>query len=750
MARPYFFITLLLSLNVYAESSLEIKDIEVKQIKESPLGESSLIFNHTGIEKPISYDSGELLNYFLGVNPIQNGGFSTLPSIQGLSDDRIKIKVDGMDLISSCANHMNAPLSYTVPSNIESMSIVAGLSSVSQGGDNIGGVIRINSFTPFFDDLESWLYSQQAESFYNKNMDSLGSGWLLNNQVQTFYKSNNDTVGANFTSTAASSNTVIRYFGSGVEGNNYYAGSSFKEAGAAATDRGYLAGDEVGSTEFKNTNHQINISKKIDNHIYGAQFAYHYSPYEGFANQRMDAVENENFQGNLSLDSEFAWGKTKFLTYFDDTHHEHNFGPDKQYFYQNMAMTSYGMPMQSDGTTAGLTFDLDIYLNEQDTLKTGLEVQYYRLDDIFHPSPTDSSTMMGPNSFQNINNGKRDRLDLYAQIDHLWNEEWLSSIGLRYGLVLMDADDVVGYSTTTNMMTNQVTDSTNFNNADRSQDDHNFDVSLLTKYTPSDQTTFEFGYTMKSRSPNLYQRYTWSTWTMASNMNNLYGDGNGYVGNVDLDPETAHKVGFLLSHEAQNRAWNFKFNPYYSYIHDYIDVETQSTRADGFRLLKFYNHDAYIYGIDVMANARFLELESLGSFTGLSKINYQRGRNQDNDTNLYNLMPLNLTVALNHHVGSWTNTLSLLAVDKKDKVDDVRLERTTPGYMILDYKTSYNLKSLTLDFGVDNLFDKKYDNPVGGEYLGQGATMSTAITKASGTQVPGMGRSFNFALTYEF
>ena len=113
-------------------------------------------------------------------------------------------------------------------------------------------------------------------------------------------------------------------------------------------------------------------------------------------------------------------------------------------------------------------------------------------------------------------------------------------------------------------------------------------------------------------------------------------------------------------------------------------------------------------------------------------------------------MPLNFTVALNHHVGSWTNTLSLLVVDKKDKVDDVRLERTTPGYMVLDYKTSYNLESLTLDFGIDNLFDKKYDNPVGGEYLGQGSTMSTAITKASGAQVPGIGRSFNFALTYQF
>ena len=744
MMRPNFFIFLLFSFNSFAENSFEIKDIEVKQLKESPLGESSLIFNNTGVEKPITYDSGELLNYFLGVNPIQNGGFSTLPSIQGLSDDRIKIKVDGMDLISSCANHMNAPLSYTVPSNIESMSIVAGLSSVSQGGDNIGGVIRINSFTPFFDDLESWLYSQKAETFYNKNLDSLGSGWLLNNQVQTFYKSNNDTVGANFTSTAASSNTVIRYFGSGVEGNNYYAGSSFKEAGAAATDRGYLAGDEVGSTEFKNTNHQLNISKKLDNHIYGAQLSYHYSPYEGFANQRMDAVENENFQGKLSLDSEFVWGKTKFLTYFDDTHHEHNFGPDKQFMYAN----GRGMRMLADGQTFGLNLDSEIYLNDQSTLKAGIEYQYYRLDDKF--PATAGSSMMQPNDFINVNNGQRDRFDIYAQIDQIWSETWLSSMGLRYGLVIMDADDVAGYSTTTNMMTNQVTDSTNFNTADRSQDDHNFDISLLSKYTPSDQTTFEFGYTMKSRSPNLYQRYTWSTWTMASNMNNLYGDGNGYVGNINLDAETAHKVGFLLSHEAQNRAWNFKFNPYYSYIHDYIDVETQSTRADGFRLLKFYNHDAFIYGVDVMANARLFEIDSLGSFTGLSKINYQRGRNQDNDTNLYNIMPLNLTVALNHRFGSWTNTLSLLAVDKKDKVDDVRLERTTPGYMVLDYKTSYNFESLTLDFGIDNIFDKKYDNPVGGEYLGQGATMSTGITKASGTQVPGMGRSFNFALTYQF
>ena len=40
---------------------------------------------------------------------------------------------------------MNPPLSYTSPANINDIDVLAGLSSVSQGGDNIGGVINIKS-----------------------------------------------------------------------------------------------------------------------------------------------------------------------------------------------------------------------------------------------------------------------------------------------------------------------------------------------------------------------------------------------------------------------------------------------------------------------------------------------------------------------------------------------------------------------------------------------------------------------------
>ncbi len=51
--------------------------------------------------------------------------------------------------------------------------------------------------------------------------------------------------------------------------------------------------------------------------------------------------------------------------------------------------------------------------------------------------------------------------------------------------------------------------------------------------------------------------------------------------------------------------------------------------------------------------------------------------------------------------------------------------------------------------GVENVFDKLYYHPLGGAYLGQGATMgSSAISH--GTAVPGMGRSINVGLTIKF
>ena len=89
-------------------------------------------------------DTAQLLDAQPGVSLYGNGGVSSLPAIHGMADDRVRIKVDGMDLISACANHMNPPLSYIDPSNVGSIKVFAGITPVSMGGDSIGGTISVD------------------------------------------------------------------------------------------------------------------------------------------------------------------------------------------------------------------------------------------------------------------------------------------------------------------------------------------------------------------------------------------------------------------------------------------------------------------------------------------------------------------------------------------------------------------------------------------------------------------------------
>ena len=710
----------------FAIAENRIEGIDITKEFDVPFSDNELGIGVSENEKIMSNDTGKLIDNFLGGNSIHNGGFSSLPMIQGLSDDRIKIKIDGMDLIASCANHMNAPLSYSDPVNIKNISVLAGLSAVDQGGDNIGGVIKIDTVKPIF---------------------SVDENQIFSGQFGTKYKSNNKTISANISLNTADQDTALSYFGSYVKAENYYAGGTFKDAGLAASDRGWLDSDEVGSTAYKNQNHQVSFSKVIDNEIYQVIAAYHDSPYENFDNQRMDSVGNKNYQLNLSQKGEYEWGKLTSRIYVDDTNHKHNFGPDKQYTYNNGSGQSYGMPMEADGITAGLAVDTEIFLNDQDTLKVGSEIQYYQLDDTW--ASNSGEGMMTGNAFLNINNGKRNRFDIYGQLDSLWTENWITSLGARLGIVQTDSDDVHGYNQT-NMNSNQLADSDTFNASKRKKTDENINISLLTRYNMEEDSSVELGYSMKTRSPNLYQRYTWSTWKMAANMNNLYGDGNGYVGNIDLEPETAHKIGLVLNHQDDNKNWRIKINPYYTYISDYIDANVIANRGDGYRNLKFDNQTATIYGLDVGADMHLFRTLNFGNFNLLSKFNYQKGRNTDADTDLYNMMPPNLTLAINQNVGSWNNSLSMLLVDKKDNVNSTRQERETAGFTKFDFVTSYQWESVSIIGEIENILDKSYADPLGGEYLGQGATMSTGITRANGTQVYAMGRSFNVALSYSF
>ena len=79
------------------------------------LPEQKVIVSALANSYPASSDTAQMLGNLPGYGVAAGGGVSGLPVVNGFADDRLKIRIDGMEITSACANHMNAPLSYIDP-----------------------------------------------------------------------------------------------------------------------------------------------------------------------------------------------------------------------------------------------------------------------------------------------------------------------------------------------------------------------------------------------------------------------------------------------------------------------------------------------------------------------------------------------------------------------------------------------------------------------------------------------------------
>lgn len=683
-------------------------------------------------------DTASMLDAAPGLSLYRAGGVSSLPVLHGLADDRLRIRVDGMDLVSACGNHMNPPLSYISPSSVDAVRVYAGIVPVSVGGDSIGGAIQVASADPEFAD--------SGET-------------LLEGAAGVFYRSNADGKGGNVAITLAGEHFSLSYKGSAEQADNYSAGGDFKPAGPAAPGRNPLDGDEVGSTMYESRNQSLLLGARFDRHLLQLKLGVQDIPYQGWPNQRMDMTRNDSEQLNLQYDGRYDWGLLEARIYHENTRHAMQFFDDKLFWYGpnsipgsdgipctpagGMNGCAAGMPMDTEGENNGAVVKAHIALGERDLLRAGIEARQYTLDDWWEPS----GKVMWPEVFRNINNGRRDRLAVFTEWEAQWTDRWATQLGLRYEKVDTNADEVQGYSALYDPLSQAA-----FNAAERDRTDHNLDISLLARATPSARASYEFGVSRKTRSPNLYERYSWSTHGMSIRMVNMAGDGNGYVGNVELEPEVAHTVSFTADwHDAEVSRWEVKLTPFYTYVEDYIDAERCSgaargvcvasnlTATDAFVYLRFVNQRASLYGVDLSGQLALAESDRYGALSVTGVVAWLQGKNEKTDDNLYNIMPLNATLSLLHRIGDWSGTAELELVDAKDEVSGVRNEMKTGGYGLLHLRGSYEWNRLRLDIGIENVFDRFYNEPLGGAYLGQGKTMSgTGV--AWGTPVPGRGR----------
>ena len=727
---------------VYAQSTLNEVVVNAGRMPEATtprqIGAADI-----AAKNAVTRDTAALLQDVPGISLYGAGGVSSLPSIHGLADDRLRISVDGMDLIATCPNHMNPPLSYLDPSAVSKIKVYAGITPVSVGGDSIGGSIVAETAAPQF--------------------AAPGQGLLTKGEIGAFYRSNNSALGGNIGATLANENFSVSYTGAYSQADNYKAGANFKTPATNATGRpGHSLGlDEVGSSAYESWTHLLGLAYRTGNHLLETKIGYQDVPKQLYPNQRMDMLGNEQKRISLRYLGQYDWGLFEARAYYEDVDHYMNFGADKQLAYGTAVN---GMPMYSTGKTTGINLKADIDLTANDLLRIGALYQHYTLNDWWPASGTGG---MAPYAFQNINNGQRDRTGIFGEWESRLNTQWTTQLGARYERVSTSTDTVHGYNLATaplsgtGGMMNQTTDAVSFNNGSRSKGDDNLDLTALARYTPSKLTDIEFGLARKVRSPNLYERYTWSTASMMAIMNNFVGDGNGYVGNPDLKPETAYTASATFDLHAADRSWEFKATPYFTYVDNYIDAvrcssagmggcptATPNPSTSNFVRLQYANQSARLYGLDLSGRMP-LAKTAVGEFGLKGLLNYSKGENRDTGNNLYNIMPLNLKLALTQQAGGWNNAVEFVSVQGKHDVSTVRNEIQTSGYSLTHLRASYTEKNVRIDFGVENLFDKFYYLPTGGAYTGQGTTMGINSIPL-GIAVPGMGRSFYTGLNIKF
>jgi iron complex outermembrane receptor protein len=689
----------------HAEETNVLESIEVAEEK----AETQRIGPHGLMSSRVSSDTASLLGHTPGLSLQTGGGLSSLPVIHGMADDRVNIQVDGASITSSCSNHMNPALSYIDPSKIASLDVWAGISPVRFGGDSIGGSIIVSS--------KELLFAEASQPI----KQSLS--------LRTFFKSNNENRGASVQASVASQKYYFGYAAFDESAHNYRDGHNRR----------------IKSTLYNQNNQSLTVGRKLESGVLALKFTRAAVPYQGFINQYMDLRDNVSNLTNLSYKGLLGHVGVESTIFHQHTNH-----------LMDVLSSERGgsMPMYTRSDEAGVTVRASFGVSARSLITLGSEYRWYRLDD-WWPALPGVTSIMGPGTFESIKDGKRDRVAFFIDTDTNWSNKLSTNIGLRTDLVSMNTGDVKGYNETDNLPA----DAAAFNDRSHAKKDQNVDLTFLSKFKATSTLDLEFGVARKTRSPNLYERYAWAgTVTDPTNtsnpssmgasmdmrMINWFGDGNGYVGNIDLKPEVVHKLSAsIVGHDEAKKNWELKLTPYVSQIQNFVDADYLGSSM-GTNFLRFANHDAIIFGADFSAKAMVLRSPTYGDTKLQTIASYTRGYREDGRADLYHLMPLNGKILLQQTLKKWSGEITTHLVASKKQVNELRSEPVTGAYALLDLGATYQFTSLMrLDLGVSNVFDLTYGLPLGGVDL-------VNHSPASRTAVVGMGRSINTSLTIEF
>ncbi|WP_321276580.1 TonB-dependent receptor domain-containing protein [Thiomicrorhabdus indica] len=270
---------------------------------------------------------------------------------------------------------------------------------------------------------------------------------------------------------------------------------------------------------------------------------------------------------------------------------------------------------------------------------------------------------------------------VFAESTSFFKDNQKVILGLRYDMFDAQADGVNKATDMGNIASNVyqsvygVTDTDNDSN----------DLNVLARYEKQLNANTEMfaGVSRTFRYPNATELYIVK--------------GTDWVGNPNLNPEEHNQIDLGLSQSFNSLNWSA--NAFYDKVDNYI----LSYKQGG---LRYGNIDAKIYGLELAASAQVSPSVIVGFDSTITK-----GSNEDTNTDLANMSPFSGKVFAQYQTTDLTAGARMNFAQKQDDVNTNIGEKPTAGWSTVDLYGSYQInKTIAILAGVDNVFDKAYQN----------------------------------------
>lgn len=635
-------------------------------------------------------DIGNMVKRLPGADINRNGAITSIAQYRGLFGNRVNVVLDGFGQQEAGPNSMDSPLSYLPASRTKQVSLYRGIAPVRTGIETIGGTISAESNHLAFGQ------SDQAE---------------IHGSASAGYASNGQTRQLGLTTAITNQNHRLQISGSSDRGDDLdFRGGTIR---SSKQDR-----DTLG----------VHYGYQDNGQTFDADIEYLDIGENGTPALPMDIVyvRGENYK--MKFGNQLSNGDSYEirLRYQDIDHLMNNFSqrdkPMGDQRFVNPDVEAFGI--SAIYTLAEWSFGFDVDQAEHNAT-------------IFNPN-------MDRFFIEAFNEVERDRYSLFTEWQGAVGKGWSLESGMRYSLIKSDASDVAifsGLPAPVGILRDR------FNASDLSQEDHLFDLVATFKKELSNDLDVEFGLARKTRGPSYQERYLWAPIEVTAGL----ADGNSYIGDVDLDHEVAYQLELGLDWHTEKLAISPRI--FYHRINDYIQgvavtnnpVVIGVSSVSGFggdpTPLQFSNVDAELFGMDTNWSTALSHDWQLDG-----TISYVRGKRRDTGDNLFRISPLSARTMLSYVQSMWRLGFEVETIAKQNQISEENGEEETGGYALFNLSGQYQVTSdVTLTAGVSNLFNRGYENHLGGINRADGNA-----DIAVGQRLPGIGRNGYINLVAHF